>query len=324
MGPTLFGVIAAEIIGRWSSEDESSAESRSEPLNPITQLIANQREKLMRLAALEGGATVNASTNTASHTDSVSESEKEDVRMVKCKSKGRSKGAKIKRGRISRKKCRVRRKLQIKKNESDSQSDAQPLDAEQPSTSSGLVSRRSRYAARSIDNYKHSSSSSEDEPVAEKRRKHKIDSDRSGKVQRLKKWRRNNANHESVESKNKQLTTVNDTQKNVVGKVQKDIVNTNSNTNSHRMRIEQSLTPHKKKSRIPPTPDSGISGVSTVEKSLEEVQRSWIGGGDSSDHEQKKRNLERFRKKVDVARQSYRNRCNPYSELPPNTSDSSD
>lgn len=297
-------------------------ERRSESPNRITQLIANRREKLMRLAALEGGTTVHASTNTVNHIDPVSDSDKDDIK-TKSKTKSRSKSTKIKHGRISRKKCRIRRKLAVQKDSSDTHSDAQTLDVAQPSTSSGLVSRRSRYSATSINNEKHSSSSSDDEQGNEKCRKVKTDSDCSTKVRRLKKWRRKNAvmiKQGLEESHGKQSKEHSEAQKDMVLKIQKDFVN---NSNARRTHVEQSVTPYKKKSRCPPTPDSGISGVSTVEKSLEEVQKAWIGG-DSSDHEQRKRNLEQFRKKVDVARQSYRYRCNPYKTIAPNTSDSSD
>ncbi|XP_046750660.1 DDB1- and CUL4-associated factor 5 [Diprion similis] len=316
----MLSILGSAIGSRSLTSGGVVPERPSESPNRITQLIANRREKLMRLAALEGGATVNASTNTVNHLDSVTDSDKDDSK-TKCKSKSKSKGAKVKHGRISRIKFRVKRKLPIKKEDSDTHSDVQPLDAEQPSTSSGVVSRRSRYAARSIGNDKDSTTSSEDERPAEKCRKQKTDSDCSTKLHRLKKWRRKNVKHEiSAENHARQLRTDNDTEKEVVPKSQTDIVN---NTSVRRTRAEQSVTPHKRRSKIPPTPDSGISGVSTVEKSLEEVRKAWLGG-DSSDHEQKKRNLECFRKKVDIARQSYRHRCNPYTEFPGNSSDSSD
>ncbi|XP_012258334.2 DDB1- and CUL4-associated factor 5 [Athalia rosae] len=315
----MLSIMGSAVSSRSSTGGGVTPERPSESPNRIAQLIANRREKLMRLAALEGGATVNTSINAVSRVEPVAEDVKEDIRS-KCKSKSRSKSAKIKHSRITRKKCRIRRKLVIKKDDSDTYSDTQSLDTTQPSTSSGVVSRRSRYSATSIGNDDHSSSSSEDEGFTEKRKNCKDDSDSSIKVPKLKKVRKNNTKHEYEENRSKQLKVDNETTKGVVPNLRKDLVN---NSIAGKRRIEELGTPIKIIPKVPPTPDSGISGVSTVEKSLEEIGKAWIGG-DSSDHEQKQINLERFRKKVDIARRGYRHRSTPLTKLPSSTSDSSD
>ena len=91
-----------------------------------------------------------------------------------------------------------------------------------------------------------------------------------------------------------------------------------SNLGSRTEAAEREETPVKRTSRVPPTPDSGItSGLSTTGKSRASLQSN-IKDAESSDHEQKLKSLETFRKKVDATKRGYRKRTQSVS------SDSSD
>ncbi|XP_032691163.1 DDB1- and CUL4-associated factor 5 [Odontomachus brunneus] len=314
--------------------------------NRITRLIAARREKLMRLAATDCGTTTcNNSTNIAERSASCSASEGDSAR-TKCRSKSRSKlkGIKRKHARISGRRSRVRRKCTVLKINSDSDSDdEQPVDAAQPSTSSGVISRRSRYVANTIENdTKHtsysssttsstttssssssssssgsssssnssssssssnsSSSSSEDNDIPVKRKHSKTDSDASAKAHRRKhrnKCKNRSRNESSGKKSSKRAKFDEDTEEEWYGWM--------NGASTGKPREDGPSTPTKKPLQVPCSPDSGIkSGVSTGEKSSGQTRKE--RDADSSDYEQKLKSFECFRKKVDVARRSYRNR----------------
>lgn len=298
----------------------------------------------MRMAALERSAS-----DTGSEGDNVHA-------RHRSKSKSKSKGVKRKHTKLSagRRRLSARRKCTVLKvnSDSDSDDDERPVDAAQPSTSSGVISRRSsRYVANAIEkddkrlNYSSnssdsssnssssSSSSSEDNALGAKRKHSKTDSDASTKVQRRKHRKcKNSARHEYCsgksqskrqklddESEEGERTTTNS----------KNRVNGNAGKESVR-REDGPSTPNNKS--LPCTPDSGIkSGISTTGGKNNEQPRNEgnDGGADdtSSDHEQKLKSLECFRKKVEeLTRRSYRNRSasQQLQAVASSTSDSSD
>ncbi|XP_015609773.1 DDB1- and CUL4-associated factor 5 [Cephus cinctus] len=339
----MLSILGSAVSSRGSSGGGVAPERQSESPNRITRLIANRREKLMRLAAMEGGATLNASTNTAPDCSaSGSGSEIDEVKVKsKSKSKTKLKGVKRKHGRLSGRRSRARRKCTVSKS-SDSDSDEQLLDTTQPSTSSGVVSRRSRYAATPVDsdtrrssrtsnsnctsnsNSNTSSNSSSEENISSaKRRRCKTDSDSSTKAHRRKqrKLKINNRHSESSKSKNKRVIIADNIRLEDQRVAWKEYSN---GTDLGKVEAEGPSTPIRKSCKVPPTPDSGItSGMSTLEKHSGAAQKNH-NGGDSSDLEQKLKNLERFRKKVDVARRGYRNRSTPLPQVASTTTDSSD
>ena len=294
--------------------------------NRITRLIANRREKLMRLAAMDCGAPLN-NTSTAAPGPSASGSASDgENAQVKCRSESKSKlrGVKRRHLKISGIRSRARRNcagLQIK---SDSDSDEQPVDTTQPSTSSGVISRRSRYVANTIESdTKHSSyssSSSEDNDNSGKRKHSKADSDTSAEIHRRKHGKcKNSWRSDSSKSKTKRPKVDYDTEEEKPD--WKIYLNGGS---AAKVEEDGPSTPVNDSCKVPSTPDSGItSGVSTVEKNGEQVQKEQ-NDAESSDHEQKLKNLEFFRKKVDVARRSFRTRPTPLSQTISTTTDSSD
>lgn len=294
--------------------------------NRITRLIAYRREKLMRLATVDCGTPANnASAAISEPSVSGSASEGDNV-QIKCKSKLKSKlkGVKRKHGKVSERRSRARRKCAMLQINSDSDSDEQLVDTTQPSTSSGVVSRRSQYVVNPIESdVKHSnysSSSSEDNDSSGKRKYAKIDSDTSSKVHRRKhKKCKNNSKNDTTKNKSKRQKFEYDTKKKKPD--WKSYLNGVSTT---KVQEDGPSTPVNKTCKVPSTPDSGItSGVSTTEKHYEQAQKEQ-NDAESSDHEQKLKNLEYFRKKVDVARRSYCNRSKPLSHTISTTTDSSD
>ena len=294
--------------------------------NRITRLIAYRREKLMRLATVDCGTPANNAAAAISEPSVSGSASEGDNAQIKCKSKLKSKlkGVKRKHGKVSERRSRARRKCAMLQINSDSDSDEQLVDTTQPSTSSGVVSRRSQYVVNPIESdVKHSnysSSSSEDNDSSGKRKYAKIDSDTSSKVHRRKhKKCKNNSKNDATKNKSKRQKFEYDTKKKKPD--WKSYLNGVSTT---KVQEDGPSTPVNKTCKVPSTPDSGItSGVSTTEKHYEQAQKEQ-NDAESSDHEQKLKNLEYFRKKVDVARRSYCNRSKPLSHTISTTTDSSD
>ncbi|XP_034174648.2 DDB1- and CUL4-associated factor 5 isoform X2 [Osmia lignaria lignaria] len=294
--------------------------------NRITRLIAYRREKLMRLATVDCGTPANNASAAISEPSVSGSASEGDNAQIKCKSKLKSKlkGVKRKHGKVSERRSRARRKCAMLQINSDSDSDEQLVDTTQPSTSSGVVSRRSQYVVNPIESdVKHSnysSSSSEDNDSSGKRKYAKIDSDTSSKVHRRKhKKCKNNSKNDATKNKSKRQKFEYDTKKEKPD--WKSYLNGVSTT---KVQEDGPSTPVNKTCKVPSTPDSGItSGVSTTEKHYEQAQKEQ-NDAESSDHEQKLKNLEYFRKKVDVARRSYCNRSKPLSHTISTTTDSSD
>ncbi|XP_076635534.1 uncharacterized protein LOC143348805 isoform X2 [Colletes latitarsis] len=312
------------VTSRRSSRDRVAPEMSSEYRNRISRLIANRREKLMRLAAMDCGTPLNnASTTAAGPSASGSASDGENT-QIKCRSKSKLKGIKRKHGKISGRRSKARRKCTLLQINSDSNSDEQPIDTTQPSTSSGVISRRSRYVTNAIESdTKHSSyssSSSEDNESSVKRKCSKTDSDTSTVVYRKKHGKcKSNTKSDTSKMKRKgpQINYDTDDEK-------QDWKIYLNGVSATKVQDDGPSTPANKSCKVPSTPDSGItSEVSTVEKNGEETQKE-RNNAESSDHEQKLKNLECFRKKVDVARRSYRNRSTPLSQTISTTTDSSD
>ncbi|XP_076749837.1 DDB1- and CUL4-associated factor 5 isoform X1 [Xylocopa sonorina] len=318
---------AVTLASHGSSGGGVAPERPLESPNRITRLIAYRREKLMRLAAVDCGAPANNVSAAASEPSASGSASDGDNAQIKCRSKSKSKlqGVKRKHGKISERRNRARRKCAVLQINSDSDSDEQPIDTTQPSTSSGVVSRRSRYVVNAIESdAKHSnysSSSSEDNDVSGKRKHLKTDSDTSIKVHRRKhKKCKSNSKSDSSKNKSKRQKIDYDAKK----KKSDWKIYLNGVNNTTRVQEGCPSTPVNKSSKVPSTPDSGItSGMSTSEKNGEQAQKDQ-NDGESSDHEQKLKNLEYFRKKVDVARRSYRNRSKPLSQTISTTTDSSD
>ncbi|XP_070157104.1 DDB1- and CUL4-associated factor 5 [Polyergus mexicanus] len=335
---------ATDFDDTTASEGGVAPERPLESPNRITRLIANRREKLMRMAALERSAS-----------DTGSEGDNVHARR-RSKSKSKSKGVKRKHTKLSggRRRICARRKCTVLKVNSDSDSDDErPIDAAQPSTSSGVISRRSsRYVDRvanaiekdkrlnysssssnSSSNSSSSSSSSEDNNALGTKRKHsKTDSDASTKAQRQKHRKCKNSAYENCsgksQSKRQKLDDESEGERTATGS--KNRMNGNAGKDVHRE--DGPSTPNNKSLQVPCTPDSGIkSGISTTGgKNSEQTRNEGNDGGaddTSSDHEQKLKSLECFRKKVEeLTRRSYRNRS--ASQQPQTvastTSDSSD
>lgn len=312
-----------------ASEGGVAPERSLESPNRITRLIANRREKLMRMAAAEG----------LSASDSGSEG---DNARRRSKSKTKSKGVKRKHSKLSgRRRPFVRRKCTVLKvnSDSDSEDEQPPVDAAQPSTSSGVISRRSRYVTSAIEkdgkrssySSSNNSSSSEDNNAPGKRNHSKTDSDASVKAHKQKHRKcKNSSRHPDghsgkSQSKRRKL----DDRSGDEGKTvdSKNCANGSSTSKDRSSREDRASTPSNKWLQIPCTPDSGIkSGVSSTGGKNSETTRKERrdgGTGDSSDHEQKLKNLECFRKKVEeLARRSYRSAFKPQARS--TTSDSSD
>ena len=131
-------LLAGSTLNSYTSS--STPERPLEWPNRITRLIANRREKLMRLAALEGGVqsknnrtvtnTSTAVATTSNAAESVSTSEPENNKISR---RNKNKGSKIMQKGIKRKhnshmstrRNRTRRKQSNVKNESDSEPDDQ-------------------------------------------------------------------------------------------------------------------------------------------------------------------------------------------------------
>ncbi|XP_018304933.1 DDB1- and CUL4-associated factor 5, partial [Mycetomoellerius zeteki] len=311
-----------------ASEGGVAPERPLESPNRITRLIANRRKKLMRMAAME-----------RSPSDSASEGDNAHLKR-RSKSKSKSKSVKRKHTRLSsRRRLSTRRKCTVLKvnSDSDSETDERPIDAAQPSTSSGVIFRRSRYVASAIEkddkssSYSSSSSSCVFENiVAISKRKHsKTDSDTSAKAHKRKHRKCKNSSRHSndgsgkSQSKRQKLDDDSEEEEKTAGP--RNCVNGNS---SKDRREDGPSTPSNKSLQIPCTPDSGIkSGLSsTGGKNSEHTrkERNNRGADDSSD-EQKLKRIECFRKKVEeLARRSYRNRSASQAQTVSTTSDSSD
>ncbi|KAL0127516.1 hypothetical protein PUN28_003060 [Cardiocondyla obscurior] len=315
-----------------SSEDTTSSEGGVAPERPlespnrITRLIANRREKLMRIHAI-------AMQQSAS--DSGSERDNADSRR-RSKSKSKSKSSKRKHTRISgRRRLSARRKCTVLKVNSDSDSDDErPVDAAQPSTSSGLIFRRSRYVTSAIEkddkssSYSSSSSGVYEDIVTINKQKHsKTDSDTSVKAHKRKhrKCKNCSRHHGSGKSQNKRQKLDDDSEED--GKIAgpRNCVNGNSNKDH---REDGPSTPISKSLPVPCTPDSGIkSGVSSTDgKNSEQTRkdRNDRDAEDSSD-ERKLKRLQCIRKKLEeLTRRNYRNRSAFQAQTGSTSSDSSD
>ncbi|XP_033360392.1 DDB1- and CUL4-associated factor 5 [Bombus vosnesenskii] len=316
---------AITLASRGSCGGGVAPERPLESPNRITQLIAYRREKLMKLAAVDCDAPANNASAAASEPSASGSASDGDNAQVKCKSKSKVKFLKRKHSKITE----IRRagiKCAVLQINSDSDSDEQPVDTTQPSTSSGVVSRRSRYVVHIEREAKHSnysSSSSEDNDISGKRKHSKTDSDTSTKVHRRKhKKCKSNSKNDSTKNKSKRQKIDYDTKKKKSGRDWKLYLNDVSN--AIKIQKDGPSVPVNKSSKVPSTPDSGItSGVSTSEKNGEQAQKDQ-NDAESSDHEQKLKNLEYFRKKVNVVRRSYRIRSKPLSQTISTTTDSSD
>lgn len=283
-----------------------------------------------------------------------SDSEGDDVHARhRSKSKSKSKGVKRKHCKLftDRRRISVRRKcIVLKANSDDSDSDDEPvtigIDAAQPSTSSGVISQRSRYVANAIEkddkrfflsssssnsssNSSNSSSSEDNNALGTKRKHSKTDSDASTKAQRRKHRKcRNSARHENCsgksQSKRQKLDDESEGERTASGS--KNRVNGSAGKDR---REDGPSTPNNKSLQAPCTPDSGIkSGVSTTGGKNSEQTRNDENDEDaddtSSDHEQKLKRLECFRKKVEeLTRRNYRQRST-LQTVASATSDSSD
>ncbi|XP_072762510.1 uncharacterized protein [Anoplolepis gracilipes] len=329
---------ATDFDDTTASEGGVAPDRPLESPNRITRLIANRREKIMRMAALERSAS-----------DSGSEGDNAHARR-RSKSKSKSKGVKRKHSKLSagRRRISARRKCTVLKVNSDSDTDDErPVDAAQPSTSSGVISRRSRYVTNAIEkddkrsNYSSSSSnsstnsssssSSEDNNALRTKRKHsKTDSDASTKAQRRKHRKcKNSSRHDNCKSQHKRQKLDDESEGERTATGSKNRVNGSA---SKDRREDGPSTPNNKSLQVPCTPDSGIkSNISTTgEKNSEQTGNEVNDGGaddTSSDHEQKLKNLECFRKKVqELTRRSYRSRSasQQLQTITSTTSDSSD
>ncbi|XP_053994567.1 DDB1- and CUL4-associated factor 5 [Hylaeus volcanicus] len=316
-------ILGSAVTSRGSSGGRVVPERSLESPNRISRLIANRREKLMRLAAMDCGVPLNnASTTAPGPSASGSASDGENA-QIKCRFKPKLKGIKRKHGKNSGRRSRARRKCTVLQINSESDSDEQPIDTTQPSTSSGVISRRSRYVTNAIESdakrSSYSSSSSEDDSSS-KRKHSKTDSDTSTTVHRRKHGKcKSNSKSDTTKNKSKRQQVNYDTEE---GKPDWKIYLNGVTTT--KVQEDGPSTPLNKSCKVPSTPDSGItSEVSTVEKNGEQTQEE-RNGAESSDHEQKLKNLECFRKKVDVARRSYHNRSTPLSQTISTTTDSSD
>lgn len=328
----MLSILGSAVTCRASSGGGVAPERPSESPNRITRLIADRREKLMKLVARDCGRPLNATSSSApepSASGSVGAIKKVLIKWTSgAKERSESErlvGVKRKHGKMyDRRSCWIRRKCAVLHINSDSDNEKQPVDTTQPSTSTGVISRRSRYVANTIESdvkqSSDSSSSSEDNDSSGKKKHSKIDSDASSKVQRRKHGKRKtNSRSNTNKNKNKwvRIQYDSDEEKLKWNISLKGVNKTKIQEDGPPMLVNNSC-------KIPSTPDSGItSGVSTIEKNSEEAQKGQ-NDPESSDHEQKLKNLERFRKKVDVARRSYRNRSTPLSQTISTTTDSSD
>lgn len=298
----------------------------------------------MRMAALE----------RPSASDSGSEGDNVHARR-RSKSKSKSKGIKRKHSKLFTDRRRisgyVRRKCIVLKASSDSDSDDERpvtigIDAAQPSTSSGVISRKPRYVANALEkddkrfffsssssnsssNSSNSSSSEDNNALGTKQKHSKTDSDASTKAQRRKHRKcRNSARRANCsgksQSKRQKLDDESEVERTASGS--KNRVNGNAGKDR---REDGPSTPNNKSLQVPCTPDSGIkSGISTTGGKNSEQTRNDENDEDaddtSSDHEQKLKSLECFRKKVEeLTRRSYRHRSTP-QKVASTTSDSSD
>lgn len=218
----------------------------------------------------------------------------------------------------------------------------QPVDATQPSTSSGVVSsRRSRYTAtvetRQRQSRSSSSSSFEDSVVkgqshtTEKRARYaKTDSDSSATKETPKRKVTRNKSKvvPSAMTSNKQRRDSRVKSKRQKVSNEPEIVKSRGKREPNHVQngvVEKEMaTPTKNSKHVAPTSDSGItSGVSTSEKSrLSTIEKvPFRSRAESSDRERSIKTHEWFKKKVDGVRRSYRKRTMVQT---PSSSDSSD
>ncbi|XP_029164290.1 DDB1- and CUL4-associated factor 5 isoform X2 [Nylanderia fulva] len=337
---------ATDFDDTTGSEGGVAPDRPSESPNRITRLIANRREKMMRMARhLERSAS-----------DSGSEDNNDHARRSKMKSKSkdvkRTTHAKLS---ADRRRISARRKCTVLKVNSDSESeDDGPVDAAQPSTSSGVISRRSRYVANALEkddkqrsSYSSSSnncnnsnnsdtsssgsnngsnsgsnSSSEENNVLGTKRKHsKSDSDAStAKVQRRKHRKcKNNAatRHEncSGKSQSKRQKLEDESDKKRTGATDSDWFKNCVNGNADK---DGPSTPNSKSLQVHCTFDSFKSGISSTgdRSGLCSSERTRNKGGNddvaddtSFDREQKLKRFESIRKQVEeLARRRFGNR----------------
>ncbi|XP_031786381.1 DDB1- and CUL4-associated factor 5 isoform X1 [Nasonia vitripennis] len=352
----------------------NASERPLESPNHITRLIANCRDKLMRLAALEAGTQItngntvtkkeNTSTAAAATTSAnlveghASASEPESKTSTRKKNKTikitlrPTQGVKRKHSlRLSARKNRTRRKLNNAKDNSDSEFEEpptsnsknknsyQPLDATQPSTSSGVVSsRRSRYTStvetRQRQSRSSSSSSCEDKAVkvqsrtAGKRGRYaKTDSDSSTTKETPKRKITRNKSKATATSSAKQTrrdTRVKSKRQKVSNESETStILGKRELTHAQNGAAEKELeTPTKNSKHMASiTSDSGItSGVSTSEKNNVSTTEK-LSQRESSERELERKCRETIEKKIDRVRRSYRKRIVAHT---PSSSDSSD
>ncbi|XP_034941352.1 DDB1- and CUL4-associated factor 5 [Chelonus insularis] len=300
--------------------------------NRITRLIGSCREKLMKLAALEGGAIVNRPTTSTTHEDSDSHDQKSSEEEVTvssiCRLKYKAK-MKIMKTRYPGMRNKLRRKCTILKIPSDSESDMEcdsrsrnnskdsrndisTVDTAQPSTSTGVSSRGSRYSPRAIatdsdlGESNHSSISSDEEnDHPAKRRRLKTEERSRGYRNRPERCKSGNKTGREKHHNNSSSSSSSNNSNSP------EFANGSSLENSNNVSNKAVLTPIKKNAKAPPTPDSGVtSNVSTIEK-CDTAAEAACNGAESSDHERTLKTIECFKKKVDAARKGYRKRSAP-------------
>ncbi|XP_020284071.1 DDB1- and CUL4-associated factor 5 isoform X2 [Pseudomyrmex gracilis] len=299
-------------------EDDDASERPLESPNRITRLIANRREKLLRMAAMERSFSESDDDSARAKRRSKSKSKSKDFKR-KC-----SRGCRIRTSTPKKRFTVVTMSKVILTNLTGSD-DEGLIDAAQPSTSSGVISRRSsRYVSGAIEKnnkrsrYSSSSSSSEDNDAHRKRKYSETDSDASVKTRRRRhrKYKDNSRHENKNRSKRQKLDDDSDAER------------TASTRNSPNNRKIRSSTPNNKSLQVPCTPDSGIkSGVSSTEgRTSERNGRNDGNTDDCSDREQKQNSLHCFRLKVEeLAKRSYRHRTMPpRNHLISTSSDTSD
>ncbi|KAK0182076.1 hypothetical protein PV327_000247 [Microctonus hyperodae] len=310
-------VLGTKINTRRKSRGGRAPERPFQSPNRITRLIRSCREKLMTLASMESGTNHAVSTNIPSDSDSdkrKSSTTDDEQLLTRCKSKlklrikmTKRKHSVINSTKIRRKCSGVRMSRNSKRdshtrNQSNESDNEIPIiDVAQPSTSSGVSSRTSRYSVRTIgtdsdlgeSNY--SGDSSDDDNIIAKRQKLKIEGNST------RNYRRRSERYK--ESKNK------------IDREKKTNNNENQNTNDSIIDndnnfIEQSTsTPLKRATHTPQTPDSGVTSSASPVDRCDVTANTSCTGAESSDHERTvKKSVKCFKKKIDAARKGYRKR----------------
>ncbi|XP_015120228.1 DDB1- and CUL4-associated factor 5 [Diachasma alloeum] len=242
-------VLGAKTCSRDTSSGGVAPERPFGSPNRITRLIRSCRDKLLRLAALENGSIASRTQKflhkSKEHSSGPISDSEESSPPPKTTLKLRLKGVKRKQSRVSSCRSKIRRKCSIPKAQSDSDCDLEPLpgpnrrknegdevvDTTQPSTSTGVSSRGTRWSRKlSGDSDPGGSNVSSDEETTVRKQS---GADGSGSNKRP-------------------------------GRCKGGGEGRGGGVNGAR----NDVTPLKRVRKVPPTPDSGIqSGLSTLEKS---------------------------------------------------------